>query len=65
MFAVQHIETLEAQVVDYIQRHGEMSTPQLKELTGASRKFTVPLGEYLDSKRLTIRVGDVRKLRGA
>ena len=65
VFAVQHIETLEAQVVDYIQRHGEMSTPQLKELTGASRKFTVPLGEYLDSKRLTIRVGDVRKLRGA
>ena len=31
-----------------------------KELTGLSRKFAVPLLEYLDSQRVTRRVGDAR-----
>ena len=31
-----------------------------KELTGLSRKFAVPLLEYLDSQRITRRVGDER-----
>jgi selenocysteine-specific elongation factor len=32
-------------------------------MTGASRKYTIPLFEYFDSENITIRVGDVRKLR--
>jgi selenocysteine-specific elongation factor len=31
-----------------------------KELTGLSRKFAVPLLEYLDGQRVTRRVGDER-----
>jgi selenocysteine-specific elongation factor len=31
-----------------------------KELTGLSRKFAVPLLEYLDGQRITRRVGDER-----
>ena len=31
-----------------------------KELTGLSRKFAVPLLEYLDGQRITRRVGDGR-----
>jgi selenocysteine-specific elongation factor len=30
---------------------------------GASRKFLIPLFEYFDAKNVTLRVGDVRKLR--
>ena len=33
---------------------------EFKELTGLSRKFAVPLLEYLDSQRVTRRVGDER-----
>jgi selenocysteine-specific elongation factor len=32
-------------------------------MTGASRKFVIPLMEYFDSIQFTIRVGDIRKLR--
>ena len=33
---------------------------EFKELTGLSRKFAVPLLEYLDAQRITRRVGDAR-----
>ena len=33
---------------------------EFKELTGLSRKFAVPLLEYLDTQRVTRRVGDER-----
>ena len=33
---------------------------EFKELTGLSRKFAVPLLEYLDGQRVTRRVGDER-----
>jgi selenocysteine-specific elongation factor len=32
-------------------------------MTGASRKYVIPLIEYFDSKNVTLRVGDSRKLR--
>ena len=63
VFAAEHIATMEDKVLGYLRAHGEISTPQLKEITGTTRKYTVPLGEHLDAKKLTIRVGDVRKLR--
>jgi len=33
---------------------------QFKEMTGVSRKYAIPLLEYLDRERVTKRVGDVR-----
>jgi selenocysteine-specific elongation factor len=35
---------------------------QFKELTGVSRKYAIPLLEYLDRERLTRRVGDKRQI---
>ncbi len=37
---------------------------QLRDALGVSRKFAIPLLEYLDSHGLTKRLGDVRVLRG-
>jgi selenocysteine-specific elongation factor len=51
--------------VDWLKEHGEITTTQFKEMTGASRKYTIPLLEYFDAQKVTIRVGEVRKLRGA
>jgi selenocysteine-specific elongation factor len=38
----------------------KMGVGEFKELTGLSRKYAVPLLEYLDSQRVTRRVGDER-----
>jgi selenocysteine-specific elongation factor len=35
---------------------------ELRELLGTTRKFAVPIGEYLDRIGLTKRDGDLRRL---
>jgi selenocysteine-specific elongation factor len=57
------IEKLKKRLVEYLQKHGEINTSGFKDMTGASRKYVIPLMEYFDAKNVTIRVGDIRKLR--
>jgi selenocysteine-specific elongation factor len=57
------IEKLKKKLVAYLEAQGEINTPQFKEMTGVSRKYVIPLAEYFDSTNLTLRVGDVRRLR--
>ncbi len=57
------IEGLKKRLVEFLKKHGEISTPQFKEMTGASRKYTIPLIEYFDKAQVTVRVGDTRVLR--
>lgn len=47
----------------YLEEKGEITPPEFREITGLSRKFMVPLLEYFDQEKLTIRVGDKRLLR--
>ncbi|MCP4671699.1 MAG: hypothetical protein GY857_10370, partial [Desulfobacula sp.] len=37
--------------------------PDFKGIAQVSRKFLIPLIEYFDSIKVTIRVGDTRQLR--
>jgi selenocysteine-specific elongation factor len=62
-FHAAAIEALKKKLVEFLDNHGEITTPQFKEMTGASRKYVIPLAEYFDTKNVTLRVGDVRKLR--
>jgi selenocysteine-specific elongation factor len=57
------IVDLRQRLVSHLREAGEITTQQFKDLTGASRKYTIPLLEYFDSERVTLRVGEVRKLR--
>jgi len=41
-----------------------LSTSQFKEITGVSLKYLIPLLEYFDARNVTIRIGEIRKLRG-
>jgi selenocysteine-specific elongation factor len=41
-------------------KSAKIDVPQFKELTGVSRKYAIPLLEYLDRERVTRRVGDYR-----
>ena len=62
-FHVEPYEDLKKRLKDFLMANEEITTPQFKEMTGASRKYIIPLLEYLDAKNVTIRVGDSRKLR--
>ena len=62
-FHTEAINTLKNKLVKFLQAQGEITTPQFKEMTGVSRKYVIPLAEYFDSSNVTLRVGDVRKLR--
>ena len=57
------VEELEKRLIDFLKKHGEITTPQFKEMTGTSRKYTIPLIEYFDLSQITVRVGDSRVLR--
>jgi selenocysteine-specific elongation factor len=59
----QHMDQLRRKLIDHLTAHGEITTPQFKDMTGASRKYVIPLIEYFDGIQLTIRIGDIRKLR--
>lgn len=50
-------------VVVYIEKNDEIDAPAFKELTGLTRKFSIPLLEYLDRVKITMRIGDKRILR--
>jgi selenocysteine-specific elongation factor len=64
-FHAAALAELQNRLVTWLREHGEITTTQFKEMTGASRKYTIPLLEYFDAQKVTIRVGEVRKLRGA
>jgi selenocysteine-specific elongation factor len=57
------IDKLKDELVAYILEKGEISTPEFKDMTGASRKYVIPLIEHFDATHVTIRVGDIRQLR--
>lgn len=62
-FSKQAIDGLVAQVRDYFRSSEEMEPSDFRDLTGLSRKFTIPLMEFLDKEKITMRVGDKRVLR--
>ncbi len=57
------MENLKEKLVELLVEEGEIDTPAFKDLTGLSRKFSIPLLEYFDKTKVTIRVGDKRILR--
>jgi len=57
------IARLRARLVAFLDEHKTIDAQQWKDLTGASRKFTIPLAEFFDAEKLTLRVGDLRRKR--
>jgi selenocysteine-specific elongation factor len=54
------LEELRRQMAAYRAKSSKIDVAQFKELTGVSRKYAIPLLEYLDRERVTRRVGDER-----
>ena len=57
------IHTQNPEILARLTAAGEITPNEFREITGLSRKFMIPLLEYFDSTKLTIRVGDKRVLR--
>jgi selenocysteine-specific elongation factor len=62
-FLASSIEQLRATLVRFLGEKGEMNAAAFRDLIGSSRKYTIPLLEYFDRAGLTIRIGDIRKLK--
>jgi selenocysteine-specific elongation factor len=54
---------LREKLISFLSTRGEITVPEFKEMTGLTRKHLIPLLEYFDLTRVTLRVGDKRVLR--
>ena len=57
-----NLEKVKNLVINYIKESGSINIGQLKELIDSSRKYLVPILEYLDREKVTKRVEDKRVL---
>jgi selenocysteine-specific elongation factor len=57
------LDGLREKLVTLLREKGEIIPTDFRDVTGLSRKFLIPLLEYFDSEKVTIRVGDKRVLR--
>ncbi len=62
-FAKPAIAGLHEKLLAHFAAHERLTTQAFKELAGLSRKFLIPLAEYFDREKITLRVGDERVLR--
>ncbi|HKV24697.1 MAG TPA: selenocysteine-specific translation elongation factor [Candidatus Acidoferrum sp.] len=61
IFHCDALAQLREKLADFKNEKGErISVPAFKDLTGVSRKYAIPLLEYLDRERVTRRAGDER-----
>jgi len=57
------VEELRNRLTSFLQEKGEIQPGEFKTLSQTTRKYTIPLLEYFDRTRLTLRLGDRRVLR--
>jgi len=62
---IKSFKMLEKQLTDYLIKNESITTKDFKTMTKVSRKYSIPFLEYFDRNKITIRVGDIRKLRQA
>jgi len=56
------LEELRRQMAAYKLKSPKIDVATFKEMTGVSRKYAIPLLEYMDRERVTRRVGDIREI---
>jgi selenocysteine-specific elongation factor len=57
------IAQIQARTEQFLGRSGKMTAADFRDLLGTSRKYAVPLLEWLDARGITLRSGDHRMLR--
>jgi selenocysteine-specific elongation factor len=62
-FSREVLADVGARLADKLRSDGEITPAGFRDLIAASRKYGIPLLDWFDRSGLTIRVGDVRRLR--
>ncbi|OVE75478.1 selenocysteine-specific translation elongation factor [bacterium E08(2017)] len=62
LFHSDHVEDAKAMVTDYINTNGSVEAAAVREMLNTSRKYVIPLLEYFDKIKLTVRKGNARTL---
>jgi selenocysteine-specific elongation factor len=63
LYRGSQIAQIRARVEQFLVRAGRMTAAEFRDLLGTSRKYAVPLLEWLDARGVTLRSGDYRTLR--
>ncbi len=63
LYRSSQITQIVARVESHLRERGRMTAAEFRDLLGTSRKYAVPLLEWLDTHGVTIRSGDYRMLR--
>ena len=61
-FTVEAYQMMEATIIDYLKKHQKITVADVRDMFDTSRKYALPLMEYLDQKKITRRTGDERIL---
>jgi selenocysteine-specific elongation factor len=59
------VDQVRAVLKKYLSDKGEISAASFRDLINSSRKYTIPLLEYFDREGVTLRIGDVRRLKSS
>jgi selenocysteine-specific elongation factor len=62
-FLAEALDHMKARVREHFAKTSALTPAGFRELFGTSRKYTIPLLEYLDREGVTMRAGEVRRLR--
>ena len=57
------IESMKATLAQHLSHKGDVTPAMFRDLFGTSRKYAIPLLEYLDREGVTVRAGDARRLK--
>ncbi|BDG03039.1 selenocysteine-specific translation factor [Anaeromyxobacter oryzae] len=63
-FDAAAVQGLRERLVAFLRERKAITTQEFKDLVGATRKHVIPLAEYFDREKVTLRVGEKRVLRG-
>jgi selenocysteine-specific elongation factor len=62
-FLADAIASVKSAIHECLLTKNELTPAGFRDLLGTSRKYTIPLLEYLDREGITVRIGDVRRLK--
>ncbi len=65
LFRREDFEKIRGMIEKHIRKHGSVEVKDVKEMTGLTRKYTIPILEHLDRQGITKREGDRRILAGS
>jgi len=62
-FLRDSLDALKRDLGEYLLARQQITPADFRERFGTTRKYTIPLLEYLDREGFTVRVGDARRLK--